>query len=210
MNTVKNNTKEFLDIYVTTVCDPLVEYHVLHETRDKELCAISNERVKREKYSAWLLLERAVKESLGLSMDEAELTKDKSGKWISPHFYLSISHCTSLVTVAISHAPVGIDIELLGKERPVTFAKKNLNQRELDDYFALGEGERDEFLLTRWCAKEAIFKKDGGALFIPSSVDSYSQSIISKTFSYGFEKYAAVVSTDTDIKPRFIDLAGIG
>ena len=205
MNVVNNNTEEFLDIYISTVCEPLSEYRVSHEARDREIASVSNDRVKREKYSAWLLLERAIKESLGMSIEEAELTKEKGGKWISPHFKLSITHSGSLVAVAISHAPVGIDIEPLGRERPITFAKKNLNERELSDYLALSESERDEFLLTRWCAKEAIFKKSGGSLFIPSSIDSYASKTSSSIFTYGFEKYVAVVSQDEGTTPRIID-----
>lgn len=185
---------KYIDIYIAEVQKSFNFTPVFPKERENEINAVSNERVKREKYSAWRLLEYALFSSLGISTENAEIFKDENGKWLSPKCEFSISHSGTAVAVAISHAPVGIDVEPLGISLPESFAKKKLTDVELSLYISLNDEEKNEFLLTRWCIKEAIFKKGGGLAFCPSKISSEEKNLFEKRFSLNGEEYFCAVS----------------
>ena len=120
----KNSKNNNIDVYFAPVSMTDVFLPLEPKEREAELLSVSNEHVRREKYFAWLLLEHALKKSLDLSLEEAELYKDKSGKWHSKKCEFSLSHSSSCVAVVISHAPVGIDIELADTKFRSGFANK--------------------------------------------------------------------------------------
>lgn len=204
MNVVKNDRKTYVDVYFTKIDSGISAAPVFPKERDDEINAVSNERVRLEKYTAWRLLEYALSKSLGMSLLDAELYKEESGKWRSPHLELSISHSGSLAAVVISHSPVGIDVEPLTKSLSDNFAKKNLTENELVEYDALRESHKKEYLLTRWCIKEAVFKKTGGIIFFPSKIDSTKEKFVTNRFTLGTDEYACAVAGSFDeVSPVF-------
>ena len=64
-----------------------------------------------QKYYAWKLLEHGIKNTLNLTLEEADFTLSENGIWESSFCKISISHCKNLVAVAISDKNVGLDIE---------------------------------------------------------------------------------------------------
>ena len=204
MNVVKNNKNPFLTIYVAQIIKSQSFSTLLPKERDIEVSSIKNERAKAEKYTAWKLLEHALLKSSGMKIEDAELYKDSNGKWHSPHFDFSITHSGNAVAVVISHAPVGIDIERIKSTKSDSFAKKNLTESELIEYGKHSGSKKDKFLLTRWCIKEAVFKKQGGAFFSPSSIDSTKESAIVTSFFIDSEEYICAVSAkDSDVELSF-------
>ena len=204
MNIVKNGKKAFVDVYLTKLDSDIAFTPVFPKERENEINSVSNERVRLEKYTAWRLVEHALSESLGMSLESAALYKDESGKWLSAHLELSISHSGSLVAVVISHAPVGIDVEPLTKSLSDNFARKNLTEGELSAYGSLRESKKKEFLLTRWCIKEALFKRTGGIIFFPSKIDTTKESFVTNRFTLGTEEYVCAVAGDFDeVSPAF-------
>ena len=150
---------KFVDVYYSALPRLDVEIEKIeHAERRAELKRMKNERVVREKYFAWRLLEFALSKRLGKTPSEVGLFCDGAGKWRSPCVYLSISHSAGAVAVAISDAPVGVDIETEVRTRAENFAERVLNERELRELYALPEGERGWELVRLWSAKEAIFK----------------------------------------------------
>ena len=204
MNVVKNDKNHYIDVYFAKIDSEISVSPIFPKERDDEINAVSNERVKLEKYTVWRLLEHALSKSLGMSLLDAELYKDGSGKWRSPHLELSISHSGSLAAVVISHAPVGIDVEPLTKSLSDNFARKNLTENELKEYDTLREAQKKEYLLTRWCIKEAVFKKTGGIIFFPSKIDTVKESFVTKRFNLGTEEYTCAVSGSFgEVSPAF-------
>ena len=84
MNIVKNSTISYVDVYVTRITSTLDFNPIFPIERENEINSITNERLKREKYTAWKLLEYAIEKSLDTKIENAELYKDENGKWRSP------------------------------------------------------------------------------------------------------------------------------
>ena len=204
MNIVKNSTISYVDVYVTRITSTLDFNPIFPIERENEINSITNERLKREKYTAWKLLEYAIEKSLDTKIENAELYKDENGKWRSPYFELSISHSESVAAVVISHAPVGIDLEPLYKTLSESFAKKNLTENEYSEYEAQRESQKNEFLLTRWCVKEAVFKRNGGKVFFPSKIDPDKKEIFTTRFVMDANEFVcAVAGVVSEVLPRF-------
>ncbi len=188
------NISEKTDIYISSIPRSDNFKILFPKERDDEVKRISNLSVKREKYYSWLLLEYALSKTLGISIEEAELFKDENGKWRSPKCELSISHGDSAVAVAISHAPVGIDIEPANKTIPEGFAKRFLTEDEYSLFLSANEDEKSAFLLTRWCMKEAVFKKIGSSAFEPSHVSTIGERVYDKRVSINGKEYILTVA----------------
>lgn len=202
------NISNKIDVYILPIPHNDSFKPLFPKERDDEVKSISNLSVKREKYYAWLLLEHALSKTLGLMIEEAELFKDENGKWRSPKCELSISHGDTAVAVAISHAPVGIDIEPTDKDIPEGFAKRFLAEDEYSLFLSIDETKKGSFLLTRWCMKEAIFKKIGNKAFAPSRVSTIGEKVHSKHFCLnGKEYFIAVAHEEGDISFFEVSLA---
>lgn len=78
--------------------------------RDEEICSALNEKVKRQKFFAWKLLQKGLNK-LGFNPLDIEFFKSGNGKWTSNKVNFSISHSEKAVVVAISDLPVGVDVE---------------------------------------------------------------------------------------------------
>ena len=64
------------------VIDPNTELtDVYPPQRQSEIDRCSNEGVRLEKYTAWKLLEAAVRQSVGLPMETVAFSKNAYGKW---------------------------------------------------------------------------------------------------------------------------------
>lgn len=194
------------DVYFSPLINALSEKQIFPKEREEEITSVVNERVKSEKYSAWLLLEHALLSSLGLTMRDAELYKDENGKWRSSKCELSISHGGGAVAVAISHEPVGIDVEPINKSISQSFAKRFLTPDEYLCYSNVSDGEKSTFLLTRWCMKEAIFKKSGEKAFLPSHVSSNDSSVLEKRFSLENEEFVLAIACNAPDSVRFFSV----
>lgn len=185
-----------LRLYVAPISDCEMSRELIPKERQLEVCKIENENVKREKYLVWLLLERALEESLGISIADASLSKDENGKWVSPHFFLSLTHGGGAVAVALSDAPVGVDAEREVAPRSHSFAERIMTDGELRAYLSLGERERTAFLTECWTVKESIFKMRGEKCFIPSECDT--EKVKSASLSLDLSGGKCVISVASD------------
>lgn len=192
----RNENLVEVDVYVAELPEGDVCYPVFPEERETELRGISSDRTRREKYYAWRLLEYALLESFGLSMEEAELYRSISGKWLSPRAELSISHSGGAVAVAVSRGPVGLDVERCGRGLGRGFAARMLTERELTSL-----GKEEEAVTETWCKKEAIFKMRGDVRFIPREVESSETPVHTETVSLPAGEYILAVAT-----PRVADV----
>lgn len=185
--------KIFCDIYVASVCDVGDLAEIYPKTRREEIEGVKNERVRREKYSVWRLLGYALKNSLGIDIKEIDIKKNENGKWLAEDVYFSLSHAKNAVAVAVSSAPVGIDIE------PLTALKNDISGRVLTEseivkYVRLGDVDKREDLIKKWTAKEAIFKSRDEAIFRPEGLEVSEYNVEWLVADVCEEKYVVAVS----------------
>ncbi len=112
---------------------------------------------------AQMLLASCLEKYLGesVSLEEIEIQKTKKGQPYLPAFsdlYLSISHSSDYVAVAVARERIGIDIQQV---RPVkdSLYKRTLSIKERDFLQQCQDPHREFALL--WALKEAIVKKQG-------------------------------------------------
>ena len=161
--------------------------------RQLEIKHTKNEKLKREKYYVWRLLEYALAESFGKSISELEFTKHKSGRWSTPFCEFSISHTDGVVAVAISNETVGVDVEVIKPRHNDKTAERIMTAEEYNKYQNLPESERTEFFLSVWTRKEAVFKSLHLDSFVPSR-DYYDSGITLKTKILFVKDEKAIVS----------------
>ena len=82
----------YTHVYVAPLPDREVGEPLGITLRDEEIARITNDHLRREKYYAFRLLELAARDSLGLTLEQLSLTKDNTGRWLSPICDISISH----------------------------------------------------------------------------------------------------------------------
>lgn len=117
-----------------------------------------NENHRRQRYFVWKLLEYGLRKSLELSMEQVSFQLDDRGRWSCRECFFSLSHSGNALAVAISSAPVGVDIEGLDRALHPSLVRKILTDAEQKDYAALEEARQKSFLLEKWCMKESLFK----------------------------------------------------
>lgn len=165
--------KDFLTVYISKIPQNLEISKVIPESRNEEIQNCKSDVVQKERYWSWKLLETALAETMKLSVDAANLKKEKSGKWVSDSCYFSLTHSHGLVAVAVSSALVGIDIETW-----TNFEQKNYNLEKMSKRF-LSEEELIRYpdaadkrrFLELWTKKEAAFKEN------PAEEGFYSKNI---------------------------------
>ena len=164
--------------------------------RQREVDGISNEKAQREKYYVWRLLEYAIKNSLGADASRLCFTKGKNRKWSCEGFEFSLSHSGDALAVAISDMAVGIDVEKIRVRKAERMVEYMLTQDERTEYESVSENARDEWLIGKWCAKEAIFKSQNKDVFSPSKIETSEFFCEQRSFEIECEKYILAVASD--------------
>ena len=199
-------TLPIVDVFLARIPESCEITEVVPKERNDEIAKTNHPRVKKEKYCAWRLLEYAISRSFGFKMEKLGFSKNEYGKWESDSVYFSISHSDVLVAVAVSRAPVGIDIESLDAPIKPRFADRILTEEELAEYITTTDENKTEYLISKWSAKEAFFKKDGNGGFVPSSTLIDKTQLYAKTIDAENKKFICSVATKTPEKIRFFDL----
>ena len=182
-------------VYIAPVTDAPME-PVWPPLRQAQLENTVDEAHRRRRYAVWKLLERGMKKSIGLSMEQLELTLDHRGRWFCKECFFSLSHSKNAVAVAISDAPVGIDIEALARPMHPGLAKKILTDREQAEFAVLEASQKPAWLLQKWCKKESLFKWREAAGQEADSAVSCQTGIVTvagETYCYG-------ITTQEEIK----------
>ena len=185
-----------IDVYVAKLPKESFSEPLLCAERQMEVDGISNERARREKYYVWRLLEYAIKNSLGADASRLCFTKGKNRKWSCEGFDFSLSHSMEALAVAISDMAVGIDVEKIRVRNAERMAEYMLTQDERVEYKSITVNERDEWLIGKWCAKEAIFKSQNKDVFAPSKIETSEFFCEQRSFEIAGEKYILAVAAN--------------
>jgi len=166
--------------------------------RYSEILGCKSEKTRREKYLVWKLLERAVEKYLNLDFANIKFTKTANGKWICPDFCFSLSHTDTLVAVAISNAPIGVDTE---EVRPIkeVLADKILTESEKESFSTLPLEKRGKYLLEAWVKKESIFKAKDQKALLPTHTETQNSNVVVRYFTLLGREYILSVATECEI-----------
>ena len=166
--------------------------------RQADIDRCSNEGVRLEKYTAWRLLELALRQSLGLDFKSLEFLKNSYGKWNTEGAFFSISHSGGAVAVAVSDKPVGVDIEVVeryreGIEHRILTPSESIACKELD------AREAEEYIIRKWSEKESIFKTLDIRAFEPLKIETKEYPVKSQVLDMLGKRFVlSVCSQDID------------
>lgn len=156
---------------------PLRRQAQLEETRDLAH--------RRQRYFAWKLLEYGLRQSLGLSMEQVGFSLDDWGRWSCDACFFSLSHSADAVAVAISDAPVGVDLEKLDRKTRPGLERKILTAAQLREFHALPESRQAAYLLGKWCERESLFKwKEAAPAMEPPRLCAGTVSVAEQDYCY--------------------------
>lgn len=144
-------------VYFAPIFEGVME-PVFPPRRQKQLEETKNDRCRRQRYSVWKLLQYGLRHSLDLDPEQLEFSLDDRGRWSCDRCFFSLSHSDGAVAVAISDAPVGIDVEGMDRSLHPALPGKILTAPEQTEFAALDERQQKQYLLEKWCCKESRFK----------------------------------------------------
>lgn len=144
-------------LYIAAMPDSKLS-SVFPPERQAQLDATVSEPHRRQRYYVWKLLEYALFQFLGLTMEQVHFSLDSSGRWSCRECFFSLTHSKNAVAVAISHHPIGVDLERLDRPVHPGLPGKILTGRQLKEYSALDEDKKTPYLLEKWCIRESLFK----------------------------------------------------
>ena len=181
-----------VDIYVAKIPETIEPKPIHPEIRWEEIENCKSEKVRKEKYCVWRLLQYAMHRSYGIHAQKQSFAKDANGKWTTQECFFSLSHCDDIVAVAVSRKPVGLDVEKI-TDRMDKIKHKILTEREFSQF----EAQEDKllFLTEKWTQKESIFKMQGGKSFAPNAIQA--EDYITRTMSLkNFDGYILSVAAE--------------
>ena len=194
---MKNNfNNHTVAVYAASFPFDITDDYVCDE-RMREINGCADVNVKQAKYYVWKLLEIALRRTLRIAPSETETYRDVNGKWHADGFEFSLSHSGDVVAVAVSDAPIGVDVELFNPDRfGENLQKRIMTESEYANIRALSAEERRRQANVLWCKKEALFKLDGGAKFIPNATETETRRCIVKTVSDNGKTYVLAAASD--------------
>ena len=194
-----------VDVYIAELPECEATQKLSFMPRQEEIDKISNERVRREKYYVWKLLEYGLQRSLGLSVDDIAPKKQEGGRYIASKVDFSLSHSDNALAVAISRAAVGVDIESFASACRDRVAERVMNDSEYKKHSELSEEERKKNFLEVWTAKEALFKASHSERFEPEKTDTERGGYKSFLRTVGDREYCLSVATNTPERIRIFE-----
>ena len=205
---------------------PWLKTPIYPPERQAEILACSSEKVRKEKYFAWKLLEFALREVCGKHLQELTFSKSEYGKWHCDGAEFSLSHSEKAICVAVvdcknsysqtdgtssydSEFAIGVDLQRIKTVRADGLATKILTEAELGEYHALDEREKNAFLIHAWAKKESLFKAFGGSGFFTFDQKAFAGDVWQSTVTLDGEDYALAVATKEVCTPtvRFVELS---
>ena len=179
----------FVDVYVEQFPFEIKNKTIFPKERQQEINNCKNEDVKNQKFFAWKLLERAIKQTIGKDISSLNFSKQGS-KWVCQECQFSISHSQNLVAVAVARNAVGVDVELKDLTRFEKMPQnKILFEEENKKQFSAEE------LNQIWTVKEAVFKQGQNSLFSPTKINTLQEKYATKEIASQNETFYLTVAT---------------
>ena len=158
------------DVYLAAIPEQADPAAIASDARRREIEETKASALRLARTADWLLLELALRRSLGLDPAKLAFFRSAEGRWSAEGVSFSLSHTESFAAVAVSREPVGIDAENIARFAVRCARDAALTEHMLRRICAESENpERDSASLLRlWTAKESLFKFIGSGSFRPS------------------------------------------
>lgn len=193
----EKNCSCFADVYVERIPDDLVIEKVYPNERNEEIENSDSEKVRKERFFVWKLLEYAINKTFNLKKENLHFEKQESGKWTCKECYFSLSHSHGAVAVAVSNSLVGVGIELFEKPKEKAIESR-LTPSEKAELEKIDAENRWKYLITAWSKKESFFKAKGKGEFFPSKIDTKKNQIDSKIVVVGEKEYVLSICFENE------------
>lgn len=159
------------------------------ETFNRLLGSVPNEkRLKISRYRfdidkklslySEILLRSLISRNLNIKNNNIKLDKDGLGKphlKSHPDFHFNISHTKNAITVAVSTAPIGVDIEKV-TAADIRIARRFFTADELN-WVTSDKSELNKRFFIIWTKKEAALKRKGTGLTDIKNIDVTADNI---------------------------------
>ncbi len=195
-------------VYVAQLPATLSEAPLYPKAREEEVHGVTNERLRRQKYYVWKLLEYALQDAFGDVLCDLDFQKKENGKWTSDKRFFSLSHSREAIVVAVANEPVGVDVEWQNGEKCAAM-ERGLTELEKAELEQVSPTKRTAYLTDKWVAKESIFKLFGGARFVPSKIATTDAVITLAKLSVGGEDYSLSVATEHSVCVKLFEQVDI-
>lgn len=195
-----------LDVYIAAMPDgELPDLSSVHPPERRQAIAIAkSEKVQRERYYVWKLLEYALARTFGWKLKDLQFTQTPQGKWECDKCEFSLSHSHGVLCVALSRKPVGVDIERIAPPPTTRFAEKILCEEELAEFAAIANDAQTEYLIEKWTQKESIFKCLQGEHSL-LRINTLRHETISKTLTVDGQAYCLSVASSCTARLRLYE-----
>lgn len=197
MNKPRQADEQYIRVYVARYpFDTLSSF--VPSPRREEIDACKADEVAQSKYYVFKLLEIALRDVYGVTLDGCNLTRGKNGNWTCDVCRLSFSHSGDVVAIALSNMPVGIDVEHVDVKRfDNRLQMRIFTDNEKAAALTMTETERALYANRLWTAKEAEFKRYNGQRFVPSDIDTTALNFSTATCQAdGKPLYVTVAAKD--------------
>lgn len=171
------------DVYLAPLPETLPEVSLYPPERALEVQSTCHEALQRRRYWGWKLLQTAAERSFGVDFRSLHFEKTSFGKWTCDRFSFSLSYTEGTVAVAVSDAPVGIDLENIR-----VFQEKFQGRLEQFLQKITVDAEKDippdpDAALSLWTAKESVFKLHGTGKFVPEKISVRDAAVKTRRLS---------------------------
>ena len=187
-------------VYVAEFDDGVEIKDVTPPIRNAAIASATDSLLKRQRYCVWQLLDYALRQTLGKGVDELTFAT-KDGRWSVDGAYFSLSHSRHAVAVAVCLTEsVGVDIEYVAQDRfAQRLAQRVMTEEELRARQSLSDEFKVYHFASVWTKKEAIFKRDGGEKFQPSSINTAKCDAYSLRLELNGGEYWLSASTKSNL-----------
>lgn len=195
-----------IEVYIAEYPFAVGNEKIYSHEREREIKSCKSKSAAESKFYVWKLFEYAVEKSFKLKFSELDFIKNVNGKWQCEKFAFSLSHSGSVVAVALSDKPVGLDIEVKNPLRFLKLRNKILTESEKERVKRFNENKLGEELNILWTEKEAVFKLNGGRVFIPDKIETAGLSFVTETVKAGENEYYITVASQDREEVKIIKI----
>ena len=190
-----------VDLYVSKIPEGEIGT-VIPQLRQEQIENTGHEGLRRQRYFVWKLLEYGLHRSLGLKMEKLHFSRTEQGKWSCQECYFSLSHSEDAVAVAVSKKPVGVDIEWLERQISLKIGDRVFTDAERKQ--AENAENITQFILTKWAAKESLFKASDETIFRAGDWET-DRGVKTQLLQIGDKTYCCAVASQDVHKLRIYE-----
>ncbi len=167
-------------------------FKLLSEERQNAVLRMKFENDRKRSVLGELLARKAISQKCGIPPNEILIKRTENGKPYceNTQIHFSIGHCKDVVICAVSHSPIGVDVEFI-RPLDLRITKFACTEKDLAFLNSCDENQKELNFFKLWTAKEAFIKFHGKVLADLKTVDY--ESLIPNCKVLEFDGYIATI-----------------